>query len=74
VWRTVVFRQIIKNTESEQILSKRSWSESVQWVTDHPEKVEEGLYQADQDLDKKSDYHLILLMPWTELPMIGRPC
>jgi len=53
VWRTVVFRQIIKNTESEQILSKRSWSESVQWVTDHPEKVEEGLYQADQDLDKK---------------------
>jgi len=60
VWRTVVFRQIIKNTESEQILSKRSWSESVQWVTDHPEKVEEGLYQADQDLDKKGDYHLIL--------------
>jgi hypothetical protein len=60
VWRAITLRQIIKNTDNEQSVTKGNWSESVKWVTDHPEEVEDKLYRADQDLDEKGDYHLIL--------------
>jgi hypothetical protein len=60
VWRTITLRQIIKGTETEQSLSKGTWSDSVKWVADYPEEVEQNLYQADQNLEKEDEYHLIL--------------
>lgn len=59
-WRTIALRQIIKNTASDPSLKEESWRDAVKWVAEHPEDVEGKLYQADQDLEKKGDYHLIL--------------
>lgn len=60
VWRTITLRQIIKNTASDQTLREKRWPDSVKWVAEHPEEVEQKLYQADQYLEKEGEYHLIL--------------
>jgi hypothetical protein len=60
VWRTIALRQIIKDTVNDLPLRELSWSDSVKWVADHPEEVEQKFYQADQDLEKDNVYHLIL--------------
>ena len=60
VWRTIALRQIIRGTARDPSLMARSWSDAVRWVVDHPEAVERMLYEADQNLDREGDYHLIL--------------
>ncbi len=60
VWRAITLRQLIKGTAVPQEFMSGRWSDAVKWVVDHPEEVERLLYQADQDLEKQGDYHLIL--------------
>ncbi len=60
VWRTIVLRQIIKKSIAGQSWKEKGWSDAVTWLTDHPEEVEKMLYQADQELEREEDYHLIL--------------
>ncbi len=60
VWRTIALRQIMRLTVTDQFSKNESWAQSVQWVIDHPEQMERMLYQADQMLEMKGNYHLIL--------------
>jgi hypothetical protein len=61
IWRTVVVWGVA-GTLKESIFPTRlkGWEDRTNWVVDHPEEVEQLLFDADSRLDLKRSYLLIL--------------
>lgn len=60
LWLTVVVHQIAKQGSAGKIPVLKPWDEKVDWVQKHPEEVERYLFAADNALEQKQKYHLIL--------------
>lgn len=61
IWKTVVILQVAgKSGQKIFPTSVKSWQDRIEWVVNHPEEVEQLLFDADSRLDLKGSYLLIL--------------
>jgi len=60
IWRTVVLMHLIKQKKAKSPFEKKDWKGRVAWLVANPQEVEELVFSADQNLDNRDSYHLIL--------------
>jgi hypothetical protein len=60
IWSAVVFQQLLGADAPQQFAALEDWQARVQWMTDHPEVVDECWYQADTKLERQGQYHIVL--------------
>ncbi|HOX50404.1 MAG TPA: hypothetical protein PKY05_02865, partial [Fibrobacteria bacterium] len=60
IWKTLVYRQVIRKDAPQAFLRLKTWGDRVRWVTENPERVDEGIFQQDQALQAKRRFHLVL--------------
>ncbi|HMV59321.1 MAG TPA: hypothetical protein PKD38_19170 [Nitrospira sp.] len=60
IWQAVVFRQVLGDRAPQDFKELSAWKARIQWIQDHPEWVDEHLYNADIGLDEKKQHHIVL--------------
>lgn len=60
IWQTVVFRQVLGDMAPQEFKVLSAWKARIQWIQEHPETVDEHLYNADIRLDEQKQHHIVL--------------
>ncbi len=60
IWRSIVFKQILKAYKPDHSFCKSKWPEIVRAVNEDPEEVERNIGEADKYQTEKKQSHLIL--------------
>lgn len=60
IWQAVVFHQVLGDLAPQEFKGLAAWKVRIQWIQDHPESVDEHLYNADIHLDEKKQHHIVL--------------
>ncbi len=60
IWQAVVFRQVLSDLSPDEFKVLTAWRTRIQWIQDHPELVDESLYNADIRLDEQKQHHIVL--------------
>ena len=60
IWQALVFHQVLGDLAPQEFKGLTGWKERIQWIQDHPESVDEQLYNADIRLDEKKQHHIVL--------------
>jgi len=60
IWQAVVFRQVLGDLAPQEFKELNAWDVRIQWIQDHPESVDEYLYNADLRLDERKHHHIVL--------------
>jgi len=60
IWQAVVFRQVLGDMAPREFKDLTAWKARIQWIQDHPESMDEHLYNADIQLDAQKQHHIVL--------------
>ena len=60
IWQTVVFCQVLGELAPHEFKELAAWKARIQWIQEHPEAVDEHLYNADLRLDEVKQHHIVL--------------
>lgn len=60
IWQAVVFRQVLGDLAPHEFKGLTAWKVRIQWIQDHPEAMDEHLYNADIELDAQKQHHIVL--------------
>jgi hypothetical protein len=60
IWRTVILRHVAGSRLPTTFTAQKNWQPRIEWVETNPEAVERCLFDADQDLETRNTYHLVL--------------
>jgi len=60
IWQAVIFSQVLGDMAPQEFKELTAWKVRIQWIQDHPERVDESLYDADKRLDEEMQYHIVL--------------
>lgn len=60
IWQTVVFKQVVGDHAPQEFKRQGDWGSRIQWVHDHPEVIEQCLFDIDALLDSQGHHHLVL--------------
>jgi hypothetical protein len=60
IWQAVVFCQVPGDLAPQEFKALTAWKDRIQWIQEHPETVDEYLYNADIRLDEQRQHHIVL--------------
>jgi len=60
IWQAVIFYQVMGDEAPADFATLEGWGARIEWLANHPEQLERGLYERDQALQQQGAVHLVL--------------
>jgi len=60
IWQTIALKHVAGEKLAAAFRSANTWGARVEWAEGHPEEVERLLSEADAELHRHDEYHLVL--------------
>ncbi|MDZ7854176.1 MAG: hypothetical protein U5L98_16460 [Halomonas sp.] len=60
IWQAVIFQQVMGEQAPVEFAALSDWAARIEWLSHHPEQIDQVLYECDQRLQRQGAMHLVL--------------